>query len=174
MDNLPIIQMVEDFEKVKDSPRYQIGDIIEDLKNNKTYVKTLLNWEELNIEQTINAGNLYDLNRDAIKQMKPLNNEQKKALKNEIEKFDKKFQNEFYMLLNHELHYFTVFKHSLSKKSDFTYLENAVITILEELYTLITYDVYEDRIEIWGQDANDEVYVFIFFPYDAGVVTFNV
>ena len=169
------VKVADTFQTIEHSPRYKIGDIVFVQKENKTYVNTVLGWQEVELEQTLNAGNLYDLNKDAIQQLSDLSPNEQRKLVYEINHFVNKTANNYYMLLSNELKYYTLLVHEpTDKRADFWYCGKGVNDLLLEINkAIITYDIYDDRVEIWVRDNNNEAQLYIFFPYDGGVVTYQ-
>lgn len=117
---------------------------------------------------------LYDINKNLMSQLPDYTSEQIKELENNI---DKKINNEYidnqyFMLLCNDIHYYTVF-HLDSEKAEFrTAGEGITYLLLEAGYTIVADEECEDHYEIWGK-KDKEAYAFMFFPYDQGVVNFG-
>lgn len=116
---------------------------------------------------------LYDLNKIIISQMKPLNKDQLTEKIKLIDSFDKKYHNNYYMLLCNERRYYTVCSHEL----------NCIDTLGDVIFELANWigDIYSideqektSAIEIWIRPKEEEqVSMFLLFPYDKGVVNFS-
>lgn len=115
---------------------------------------------------------LYDLNKQSVKTMSSYDEDRLNDLSDIIRSFYYNSNNSFYMLLNHELHYFTLFKGDFPGQ-EFSNLGDAVVTVIQEAnLEIVAHELYDNKIEIWGR-LDDDVFVFILFPYDAGVVSFD-
>lgn len=131
-------------------------------------------WENININQESNLKmTAYDINKQIIKQMKPMKRKDIEKKYGLIEDFRRETNNNYYLLYGKEISYFTLFvKDSLTKAS-------ISIEIMECLYNIgdiFSIDLTEtkDAIEIWVRPTNlDEVTCLYFFPYDTGIVPYN-
>ena len=113
--------------------------------------------------------NLYELNKNMVAQLPPLSAEERVQKNKEIWEFCEMAQNEYYMLLCHELRYFTLF--NKTKLKVLSFIEDEVIACAEDLGQIVSIETKENAIEIWIKHKNiDEAYVMYFFPYDAGVI----
>lgn len=77
--------------------------------------------------------------------------------------------NTFYMLLNNELHYYTVV---MDRGFGEETIEDVLYEILDSLGKIKGIEVIEkDHIEFWVQNREtNQVNAFMFFPYDKGVI----
>lgn len=72
------------------------------------------------------------------------------------------------MLLCKEISYYTLFHINPIANER---IEDIVFELLEEYGMFYTLDSYEDHLEIWVRfKENNEMHVFMFFPYDLGVI----
>lgn len=123
---------------------------------------------------------LYDLNRQMVKSLPPMDNDGKVAFINNIfNKFIEKDSNKYYMLLCKELSYFTVFHKDDINTDNFA---ETVHQLLSERGTIITagWDNEENQnsIEYWvsvktpieNNPNYTEIYCFYLFRYDEGIV----
>lgn len=131
------------------------------------YVKTESGWEKK--PQELFNYSLYDMNKQIISQMPPHTEEDLLEDRIVIDAFYNNNIGNYYLLLNNELHYYTVFtvKDFLP---DCPSLGAGVIECFNNLGPIYGIDTYEDRIEIWSK-VKDEMFVFLLFNYDNGVVT---
>lgn len=116
--------------------------------------------------------NLYDFNQAIIEQMPELTKEKKQEAIQLINDFEQETASSYYMLLNNELHYYTIFVHNPFGKTDFHTLADSVFECAYSIGKIKTIDKFNDeneqRIEIW---INNNCY--ILFPYDSGVVSYG-
>ena len=123
---------------------------------------------------------LYDLNKQMVKSLPPMNEEGKESFINNIfNSYISKEPNKYYMLLCKELSYFTVFHKDKINTDNFA---ETVHELLSEKGTIITagWDNEETKtsVEYWvniktpienNPDYTD-VYCFYLFKYDNGIV----
>lgn len=119
---------------------------------------------------------LYDMNKQIINQLTPFTEDQIDELKNKIDDFKNRYTDNFFMFLNNEKHYYTIFyQNNTNSNPEFLGLGAAVIQIIKEFgedIKIMSADDFEDRYEIWLKQ-NDESSVYILFPYGKGVVDFG-
>ena len=123
------------------------------------------------MENKIETGlTLYDLNKNIMKQQTPLDdNELYEAIEN-ILAFCEEQKNRYYMLLCHELRYFTLFDYQSSLGLNLPNIEEEVIGCAHDIGSILSVEEGENAIEIWVKTEEDEVFVMYFFPYDRGVI----
>lgn len=115
--------------------------------------------------------NLYQLNQDIMSNQPALSGDG--VRKGQLEFFDwisKLPDNpKFYMLLCHELNYYTVFHiNDTATKEDFW---NELYDIAKELGTLKAMEIDSGCFSIWVDWPQDNIsHLFYLFPYDRGVV----
>ena len=81
----------------------------------------------------------------------------------------------YYMLLNNEARYYTLFhRHPLGEFYSNIVEENLPDVLIECLQNIGTIKMFEaindDHIECWVNKPNNECIVYLFFPYDEGVI----
>jgi len=108
---------------------------------------------------------LYEMNRNIISQMAPINVSNKTS---ELREFLENSKNEYYMLYGKEISYFTLF---LTKERKAIKVMEVLKECLENLGKVIVFEMteLEDAIEIWIRNSEDEITCLYFFPYDLGV-----
>ena len=115
---------------------------------------------------------LYEINKNIISQMPEYDNEKLKELKDKINAWEKQ-SNNYFMLLCNNIHYYTILFRNHSTINDFCNLGHATIgVLLESNYTIHSEEECGDHFEIWAKKDN-EVYDFLLFPYDQGVVNYG-
>lgn len=116
--------------------------------------------------------NLYDLNQAIIAKMPELTKERKEEAFQLIETFEMETAAMYYMLLNNDEHYYTVFIRNPVGVTNYHTLADGIFECASSIGKIKTVDKFIDetgtRIEIW---INDKCY--ILFPYDFGVVTYG-
>ena len=121
----------------------------------------------------------YDINKQLISQLPPMTEEQYIEYENALTEFLVKTNNEYYMLLNNDKHYYTLFH----KNGDieFEAMPDVLKEILNELGEFITWSAGADdeSMELWVKEKwtsvideteHEEVFCYYLFGYDAGVV----
>lgn len=115
--------------------------------------------------------NLYELNKQLVVQLPPMENQEVEKKKQLIADFKKEQSNVFYMLLSNEINYFTLFK--LIPYGNEASFEDEVIACLRDNGAIQSIELVEDgsAIEIWVKKYfSDDSIVFYLFPYDKGVI----
>ena len=113
----------------------------------------------------------YDLNKMVIKQLPAkTTNGQLIEEKSLLRQFDNICMNKYYMLLCNDIHYYTVINHTDNSNESTFY--NIVIELLQDNGDIKLIDWASkdhEAIECWIENSTD-VYMFMLFPYDWGVV----
>ena len=122
---------------------------------------------------------MYDFNRANMGKLPLLDEEGIEGAKNVVRKFlTRQTENFYYMLLNHENRYFTLFEFTHNIKSDDrinTMADDIIECMLNCGFGII--DINEDEIgmalEVWVKDVETEaVHMYLLFPYDFGVIKY--
>lgn len=122
-------------------------------------------------ENTFVTGmTLYDLNKSLINQLMPLDDTELYEAGEDILAFCEENRNKYYMLLCHELRYFTLFNYYVVTDRPLPNIEEEVIACAHDIGSIVSVENKDDAIEIWVKTEEDEVYVMYFFPYDRGVI----
>ena len=108
---------------------------------------------------------LYDFNKQVISQQKDLDEAGLAEGQETIREYIAATDNTYYMLLCHDIKYFTLF----TRGDDGEPCSAEVINVLTELGTVKAIVDIDDAIEIWI-NYEDEIYVMYFFQYDRGVI----
>lgn len=113
---------------------------------------------------------LYQVNQAAIGSLPEYTDEQFTKAKELIKTYVTDTNNRYYMLLNNEEHYYTVFEVGINPK--YQSIEDEVISCLREVGTVKTIAKDDDTnvIECWLSTDKDHTYVYYLFPYDKGVI----
>ena len=150
---------------------HEIGEIAKVMDVDKYYIYTNKGWQEFDEE---NPGiTLYEINKLIISQLPTLNEESIKKAKQIIKDYvyNEEHEDDYYMLLCHELKYFTVFVNDLECNTD-EVIENVIIDCLNSVGEIKSIELTEDKeaIEIWITDPEGDTYVMYFFDYGRGIV----
>ena len=113
---------------------------------------------------------IYDLNKNIMKQQMPLDDNELYEATENIFAFCEEQKNRYYMLLCHELRYFTLFDYQNSLGLNLPNIEEEVIGCAHDIGSILSVEEGEDAIEIWVKAEEDEAFVMYFFPYDRGVI----
>ena len=118
-------------------------------------------------------GTLYDINKQVIKNYKPLSKNKIGKIMNQMQEWIKEQNNEYYMLLCKEKSDYTVFRH-VHKYLPYS-LSKEIIEIAEERGAIVSIeqDKLTNAIEFWIK-IDDEVFMYLLFGYDFGVVEVGV
>lgn len=120
------------------------------------------NMSEMNSEL-----NLYDLNKQLVPQLPTLNEEQVISAKAVILDYVCKTQESYYMLLCHELRYFTVFAMNAHSEEN---VEDALLDCLSYVGEVKSIESNGEAVEIWVVLPTGEAHVMYFFNYESGVI----
>ena len=152
---------------------HELGEIAKVMDVDKYYIYTEQGWQEFNIDSDGINVSLYDMNKQIISQLPTLNEEGIKEAKQIIKDYvySKEHEDDYYMLLCHELKYFTVFTNDLECSPD-EVIENVIIDCLNSVGEIKSIEPTEDKeaIEIWITEPEGNTYVMYFFDYGRGIV----
>ena len=140
----------------------------------QAYVGKNGKWEPMDAKSEIKV-NLYEINKTAMAQMKPLNFKQRLEAVNVIDEFcGGATSDNYYMLLCKDLNYYTIFT-VRNNNIGSTPIASTVLKCAENMGQIVSVEKNNDMnsIEIWVKDKND-AYCMIFFDYTAGVVPVKV
>lgn len=131
-------------------------------------------WEPMKLSGGLEMS-LYEMNKQIISQLPPYDDRDLLKLRKRINKFANKTYNNYFMFLCKDFNYYTIFAHSEVDSGEFETVGHALITIIKEMEaTVFSADNLENRFEIWIRPkGEEELYDFLFFPYDEGVIEFN-
>lgn len=141
---------------------------VEDIK--KVYYWTAENgWQPVDIKNKGLELNLYEINKNIIGQLKPIErNELFDKAGMVFDFFANSHPNAHYMLLCREYNYYTIFEFADFATEDFV---DAVLGVVADLGEVYAIEEAESALEFWVKPTDcDDPMVFILFPYDAGVV----
>lgn len=162
---------VKDFKMLEALPNHSPEELALVEDENKIYIYKD-EWVEYNPEEGGLTVSLYDVNKMAMPNLPDLTDEQINEAKHMITQFIGP-KTQFWMLLNNEKHYYTVFwvKHE-NNLLLINKIEDEVVDCLKEIGTIKSIEkVDENTIEAWVIDKDDlEAYAYYLFNYDKGVV----
>lgn len=173
-----MIPKVKKFEYLSAIKNRQDGEIVfvEDLNQEYYYLKEEDKWIPYFAEEelvTVKEGetpgtNLYQLNKMLVANLTNYGVEDIKSAKKLIRNFIDENPANVYMLLCHDLRYYTIF---LKNKSYEENMEDVVIECLEYFGDIksIEYDEDSNVIELWFT-YEEEPFVAYLFGYDEGVI----
>ncbi len=123
----------------------------------------------------LSLGNVYELNKNFVKQLKPMNDMQIAAMYEKIADWMKepqRYTNLYYTLMCRERYDFTVFNLTTSESNNTE--EKTVKEIFDIAFERgkiieICQDEQGTAYEFWLL-IEDEVYLYLLFPYDNGII----
>ena len=175
-----VVLSVPNLKALKALQNHKDGEVIrvEELDQDYCYVEETDEWvpffsevDTTEVEGEVPGLDLYSVNKMLINQLPDLDEEDIDKVKKIIRKYvdtDSKGSSSVYMLLCHELRYYTIFLKDETYKEN---LEDVVIECLEYFGKIKDIDYNEDSnaIEIWFVTDN-EPFVAYLFNYNEGVV----
>lgn len=141
--------------------------------NYKDYIYTENGeWEEMNIGLNMNQ---YDLYKTTVVQLPTLNMAQIEQAKGDIVRFREEHSNIYYMMLNRDINYYTLFVYDENNNIKEDKFENAVVDCIKAQGEIkaISYQEDNNAIEFWVKTSDDACSVGYLFGYDEGVVKYN-
>ena len=118
---------------------------------------------------------LYEINQGIMNQLPPYDKESIEKLSAKITQWDmtKHHGVKYYMLLNNDKHYYTIFHYEDSPHNHFNSLGEGIIILLQEMgYSIVSEEILDDHCEIWVKNDTETI-AYLLFPYDQGVVTYG-
>lgn len=163
---------VKDLKTLKALPNHKEGELALIEKGNKVYVYKENKWVKYDPKDGGLTVSLYDVNKMAMPNLPDLTDEQIDEAKKMVKDFIPQ-DSTFWMLLNNEKRYYTVFQ--LTKVQNvllINKIEDEFIECLKEIGTIKSIEKVDDNtIEAWVIDKEDsEAYAYYLFNYDKGVV----
>lgn len=149
---------------------------VEDEKRIYQYCEADGGWEPVGAGTEINTGmTLYEVNQNVINNLPPLDEYELDVKETLIKGFIKDKGHKYYMLLNNELHYYTVFVTGLfNAPKDNAPIQKEITNCLFHMGDVKSIELTEDKsaVEIWITREGEEKtsHVFYLFPYDDGVI----
>jgi hypothetical protein len=162
VDNLNILNNLRNHEE---------GEVAYLKDENKYYIYRDDEWTEIEPSQELVGINLYEMNKMILGQLAPLTEkeiaEAKEVIRNYVH--DKNHADDYYMLLCHDLKYFSVF---VSDKNENETIDNALLECLNCVGNVKSINLTDDKgaIEIWVTTPEEETCVMYFFDYGRGIV----
>lgn len=138
----------------------------------KSYVYNKNNWEEVSGKFSINE---YELMKTAVIQLSDYNQAQIEQAKNKIIKFREQNPAQYYMMLNRDYNYYTLFNYDKNNTNPKDKFEEAVMDciLVQGKVKAVDFKDKTDKIEFWVQTDEETCSVGYVFPYDEGVVNFH-
>jgi hypothetical protein len=112
---------------------------------------------------------LYEMNKASYAKLPDISEEDKKFALTTIKTFINASWNHYYMILNHDIHYYTVYNWN-QKSSELFAID--VFDLMSRLGKLKAVELSEsnDMVEFWIVDITGECHMYAFFAYDKGVI----
>lgn len=114
---------------------------------------------------------LYDLNKAGYASIPTLTEKEAKQAVELIKNFLEETEEKYYMVLNHDVHYYTMYNWRPNNNSRI--FAQDVYSLLEERGSIKAVELSEngDMIEFWIYNSKtEECNMYGFFPYDQGVI----
>lgn len=120
----------------------------------------------------LDLGTLYDFNKEAMKNEKPLDPIQFNLKVNEVAVELQERETQYWMLLCHERRDYTIF--NIIACQNHKDIEFELKPTLLNRGNIISIDKQPDENwEIWIRDDSNENFVYYLFPYDNGIIEIN-
>lgn len=165
-----MVEVIE-FEKAADLPAEPGEGQVAYCEEEKSY-KIANNgaWVDFSPESSGVSTSLYELNRQIIGQLPPLDEAQ---INDRIESLNIWRKADFYMLYGKEISYFTVLKPD-TENLDFENFGEAIFNLLTDITEAIyAMDIIDDNtVEIWIHYEGNPTVLYL-FNYDGGIVTYG-
>lgn len=121
------------------------------------------------IDKTSNVDvSLYDINKQIISQMPEITKEEAIKILDDYQWAHT--STTYFGFMSFEKHYFTIF-HRTENKQD-TMFASVALECIQNIGLLKTLNIENETLEVW-LEINDEIYQYLIFPYDEGVVNFH-
>lgn len=123
-----------------------------------------------NKKTTVGLGTVYDFNKAAMAEWKPLSPAKEKKAIDNLWNYFNTHNNTYFMMLCNELKDYTVFHYTIGNKKKFS---EEVIECLKNRGDLISVDAATDGIamELYIRYFDDEaIHCYFLFPYDEAIV----
>ena len=164
--------MIEQVEKLSDIEMPSHGQTVWCSSEDKCYrYDAIEGWQEVPEDGSTEIGmNMYDINKQIIAQLSPIDEEDMVVVKREIiRKYCDQMKAEYYMLLCRDINYYTVFRMDI-KLADET-IEDVLVDCANYIGAIKSIGFTEDEqaLELWMTNEED-TYAAYFFPYDQGVI----
>ena len=146
--------------------------LVGDEKACQSYVYHNNSWDEVKGEANFTE---YELMKTAVLQLPTYNQAQLEQAKNEIIKFKENNPSDYYMMLNRDYNYYTLFQYDKNNHKKEDKFEQAVLECIMSQGEVksISYPKGDMKLEYWVKTDTDECSVGYIFDYTEGVVKFN-
>ena len=111
--------------------------------------------------------NLYEFNQAGYRSLPTMTDKQLEQAKNVIIQYLTTFDGEYYMLLNNENRYYTLFTYNKNHK--YFSMTQEILSIASELGELKAVERNGNVVEFWISD-NDNCHMYVLLSYDQGVI----
>ena len=113
----------------------------------------------------------YDLNKQLILSLGPIKDKELNKFRSDFAGYIREIEDKFFMLLCKEQSYYTIFNYTSRNES--YYFADVLLEVIEAVGSFYNYSIDDENggVELWIKpEDKEEVFVYYFFPYDAGVV----
>ena len=121
------------------------------------------------IDKTANVDvSLYDINKQIISQMPDISIEEARKILDDYQW--KHASTSYFGFMSFEKHYFTVFHRTENTQE--TMFAAIALDCIQNIGHLKTLNIENEALEVW-LDIGNEIYQYLIFPYDEGIVNFH-
>lgn len=114
--------------------------------------------------------NLYELNQAGYASLPNMTSKAKRKAKNNIFAFlEKNNLSKYFMILNNEIRYYTVYTYANNYYKPDEMAEE-MMSVMEELGSLKSVEVTDNMVEFWITGKDGVCRMYACFPYDRGVI----
>ena len=164
--------MIEQVETLEEITEPYAGQTVWCSTEDKVYrYDPIEGWQYIPDDEETSIGvSMYDINKQIIAQLSPIDEEDMVVVKREIiRKYCDQMKAEYYMLLCRDINYYTVFRIDI-KLADET-IEDVLVDCANYIGAIKSIGFTEDEqaLELWMTNEED-TYAAYFFPYDQGVI----
>ena len=113
--------------------------------------------------------NLYELNQAGYNSLPELKDDKLEEAEKKLYDYLISHDANYYMMLNHDKRYFTIFTYGKDKHVPH-WMAEGMIDIAQSLGTLKSIEIAPNMAEFWITDENNVCNMYAVFPYDRGVI----
>jgi hypothetical protein len=113
---------------------------------------------------------LYEFNKNGYSSLPDLTEEDFERGIEKITTFLEHTWNQYYMILNHDIHYYTLYHWEDNYRAP-DEVARDMAELMGSLGAIKAIEVEEDRIEFWITNITGECQLYALFAYDNGVIT---
>lgn len=112
---------------------------------------------------------LYEMNQQMYSSLPELKNKALKEAKNKLYKYLSAKKDKYFMMLNNDIRYFTVFTYKNDVQVSYD-MVSIIVDIAQSLGTLKAIEIEDNMAEFWITGKDNVCRMYALFPYDEGVI----